>query len=123
MYVLALVLAEALAMFLTWRDPVLTSWADRALTSLAWPGVAALTIWRGLDAGLSLHALCAMGALVVFAASLFTAGQPGVLFLTTRVRGKVDRSRLRRRVVGYSGVVAACVAAGFWVTLAEDLWI
>lgn len=119
MYVLALVLAEALAMVLTWRDPVLSSAADRTLTSLAWPGVAALAIWRGLDAGLSLQTVSVMGALVVFAACVFTAGQPGVLFLTTRVKGRVDQSRLWRRIVGYVGVVAACVAAGFWVVVAE----
>ncbi|MGB2767412.1 MAG: hypothetical protein WBC14_10015 [Propionicimonas sp.] len=122
MYVWAFVLAETLAIALTWRDPVLTSWVDRGLSSLAWPGAAAVTFWRGLDAGLSVPDLCVMGALVVFAACVFTAGQPAVLFLTIRVKGRVDRSRLWRRVGGYVGVLAASLAAGAWLAGVAGVW-
>lgn len=63
-----------LAMALTWRDPALTSNPDRAFAMLAWPVVAAATIWRGLDDGLPIETVCWMGAVAVLAACVFTAG-------------------------------------------------
>lgn len=111
----ALGCAEALAMALTWRDPALTSTLDRALAMLLWPAVGALAIWRGVDGGLAMSTMLWMGAAVVTSACVFTAGQPGVFFLTIRDKGKMDRARLWRRISGCVGLVMVSIAVGFWV--------
>lgn len=113
--VAALLSAEGLAMALTWRDPVLTSVADRALTILIWPVFAAIGVWRGLDAGFDLVTICWMGVAALVAACLFTWGQPGVFFLSIRANGAIDRSRLWRRVGGYVGLVVSSVIVGYLV--------
>ncbi len=111
----ALVVAEALAMFLTWHDPVLTSRTDRTLTMFVWPLSGVVALWRALDSGMTLSMISWMGALAIFGTCVFTGGQPGVMFLTIKHKGKIVRHRLWRRIIGIVGMLLGLLVAGFWI--------